>query len=123
MHVSALTRIIVQGIMLHTTIVPKNHRFVGPLESACKLRPYGMGIKIFQQRLAFIRCHATKALGESAVDIERFATGAGVGANNRVDDFRVCVFGNPNIHAFMPALLIRASTTQTKLLSGGMNGG
>ena len=87
MAAAAYTGVVIQGVMLCTTIIPKCNGSNIPAKTAGKLRTRGVGVQILQQRSAFRICHTVKAHCVGLVHEQAFAPRLWVGADHGMHGF------------------------------------
>ena len=70
--------------MLHAAVVPERERILAPSEAALKFWVSAMLVEEVQEGIAFRSLQADDVVGETAVNVNAFAAGVGVGADNRM---------------------------------------
>ena len=76
--------IVIDRVMLGTTIVPESDGANAPTEAAGKFRANLMAEEVVEYRRAFCGSHTVEGYSVGNVDIERPASGFGVNAHDRI---------------------------------------
>src|ERR1700730_290339 len=85
MHYPTMAVIVIDRVMLGTTIVPESDGANAPTEAAGKFRTNLMAEEVVEYRRAFCGSHTVEGYSVGNVDVERPASGFGVNAHNRMD--------------------------------------
>src|SRR5207248_1410572 len=81
-HATSLTMVIVHREVLRATVVPHRERARRPAHAAGEFRPRLLLLQELDERAALRLGHALQADGVAAADVERLASGIGMGAHD-----------------------------------------
>ena len=98
MHLAPVAVIVVECIVLLAPTVSKRNGVPFPAELAGELRPPGVFFQKSQKRTALFFGHAVETLNGYGADIQRFASGLGMRADDWMDHFLLGIFLYLHIH-------------------------
>src|SRR5580704_15157058 len=104
-HDAALAVIVVDRVVLDAAIVPERDRALFPAEAAGEFGPHRVLPQVVEQRRALLLGHVLEADREGAVDVERFATGLDMSADDRMLDLAVRVLAIVEPHRLVAGIV------------------
>lgn len=92
-HMAAVPLVVIEGEVLHASIVPECHGSLCLPEAACDLFAGSVCEQITQEGQAVFTGHVFEFFSESNVDVKRLAAGFWMGTHNGMFKSRVVVGG------------------------------